>query len=52
LKGISAMKSYQYPSVLQSAAIPVIKKSDQKNMVIRYSEMSGIKMTVFLPIVN
>ena len=51
-KGVAGMQSYIYPSVLQSAAIPVLKKNDKKNVVIKYSEMSGIKLTYLLPIIN
>jgi hypothetical protein len=46
------MKQYIYPSVLQKECLMVIKKSEQKNLVIRYSAMSGIKLTVFLPLIN
>jgi ribosome-interacting GTPase 1 len=52
IKGIASMRTFIYPSVLQSAALPVLKKSDQKNVIIRYSEMSGIKLTLLLPIFN
>ena len=52
LKGVSAMKQYIYPSVLQKECLMVLKKSDSKNVIIRYSPMSGIKLTLFLPIVN
>jgi len=52
LKGVSAMKSYIYPSVLQKESVTVIKKSEQKNIVIRYSPMSGIKLTLLLPLAN
>jgi hypothetical protein len=52
LKGVASMKTYIYPSVLQSAALPVLKSSEQKGIIIRYSEMSGIKLTVLLPLIN
>ena len=51
-KGVASMKSFLYPSVLQSAGIPVIKSSAQKNILLKYSEMSGVKLTVFLPLIN
>jgi len=55
-KGVQSMKHYIYPSVLQREAIPVIKKGapdgQSKNIIIKYQEMSGIKMTVFLPLLN
>jgi len=51
-KGVASMRDYLYPSVLQSAAIPVLKKSDAKNIIVRYSELSGIKLTLFLPLIN
>ena len=41
-----------YPSVLQSAAIPVLKKDEKNSVIIKYSEMSGIKLTYLLPIMN
>jgi hypothetical protein len=46
------MKSYIYPSVLQNQAIPAIKKAETKNVVICYQELTGIKLTVFLPLLN
>lgn len=32
--------------------MPVLKKSESKNIIIRYAEMSGIKLTLLLPIIN
>lgn len=52
IKGVASMKTFVYPSVLQSAAIPVLKSTDKKAVIIRYSEMSGIKLTLLLPIIN
>lgn len=46
------MHEYIYPSVLQKAAIPVLKKSDSKNIIIRYQELSGVKMTLLVPLVH
>ena len=48
------MQSYVNPSVLQSAAIPVLRKEKQdgKNVIVKYSEMSGIKMTVLAPVLD
>jgi len=46
------MKHYIYPSVLQYQGIPAIKKADTKNVVISYQELTGIKLTVFLPLLN
>ena len=51
-KGVASMHEFIYPTVLQSAAIPVIKKSESKNIIIRYNEMTGIKLTLLLPIIN
>jgi hypothetical protein len=52
-KGVMALKSYVFPSVLQKEAIPVIKaKGKSKNVIVRYSSMSGIKLTVLIPIIN
>jgi hypothetical protein len=46
------MKHYLYPSVLQKQAIVAIKKAETKNVIIAYQEMSGIKITVFLPLLH
>jgi hypothetical protein len=51
------MGSYVYPSVLQREAIPAIKKvltgkGEHSSMVIRYTEMNGIKLTVLMPVIN
>ena len=52
-KGVMSMKTYIYPSVLQKEAIPVIaKKKQNDNIIIRYSSMSGIKLTTLLPILH
>ena len=52
-KGVATMKQFIFPSVLQSAAMPLLKKrSTQKNVIVRYSEMSGIKLTLLLPLIN
>ena len=51
-KGVAGMNGYIYPSVLQSAAIPVLKKNEKNSVIIKYSEMSGIKLTYLLPIMN
>ena len=52
-KGVMGMKSYVYPSVLQKEAIPVIKaKGKSNNVIVRYSSMSGVKLTVLLPLIN
>lgn len=52
LKGVAAMHEFVYPSVLQKAAIPVLKKSESKNIIVRYQELSGIKLTLLLPVIN
>jgi hypothetical protein len=46
------MKHYLYPSTLQTKAIVALKSSKLTNVVIRYQEMTGIKLTVFLPLFN
>lgn len=46
------MKHYLYPSTLQTQAIVALKSSKLSNVVIRYQEMTGIKLTVFLPLLN
>jgi hypothetical protein len=52
-KGVAALKHFVYPSVLQKEAIPVLRqKKKNANVIIRYSAMSGIKLTVLLPTVN
>ncbi len=52
-KGVQAMKHFVYPSVLQKEAIPVLKKRGKnENVIVRYSSMSGIKLTVLLPVLN
>jgi len=52
-KGVMSMKSYVFPSVLQKEAIPVIKaKGKSNNIIVRYSSMSGVKLTVLLPLLN
>lgn len=52
-KGVMSLKSFVYPSVLQKEAIPVLKKKKSSpNVIIRYSSMSGIKLTVLLPLLN
>ena len=52
-KGVMALKSFIYPSVLQKEAIPALKKKGKSpNVIIRYSSMSGIKLTVLLPLLN
>ena len=46
------MKHFVYPSVLQRQAIPAIKSAQTKNILIHYQELTGIKLTVFLPVIN
>lgn len=47
------MKHYLYPSVLQKETMPILKKkSKNQNVIIRYSSMSGVKLTVLLPTLN
>jgi hypothetical protein len=47
------LKSYVFPSVLQKEALPAIKgKGKSNNVIVRYSSMSGIKLTVLLPVLN
>jgi hypothetical protein len=52
-KGVMSMKTFVYPSVLQKEAVPVLKKKKKSpNVIIRYSSMSGIKLTVLIPLLN
>lgn len=46
------MKLFVYPSILQKQAIPAIKHSKTKNIVLHYSELTGVKLTVMLPVLN
>lgn len=38
--------------IFQKEAIPVVKKAKSKNIIIKYSMMSGVKLTVLLPTLN
>lgn len=52
-KGVQSMKAYVYPSVLQKQALAPLKKAGSvKNVVIRYREMNGVKLTVMLPLLH
>ena len=49
-KGVQLMKTFVYPSILQKQAMPALKNTKgAKNVIIRYREMNGIKLTVLLP---
>ena len=49
-KGTASMK-HIYPTVLQSAAIPLLKK-EKKCVLLKYCEYAGIKLTVLLPLLD
>ena len=54
-KGVATMQACINPSVLQSAAIPIIRKENEnteKNIIVKYAEMSGIKLTVLVPVLD
>ncbi len=51
-KGVQSMKTFVYPSVLQKQAIPALKKGAASNVIIRYRELNGIKLTVMLPMIH
>ena len=51
-KGVKSMKRYVYPSILQKQAIPAIKSSDSKNVIVHYQEFTGVKLTFLLPVVD
>ena len=53
-KGVQSMKHYLFPSMLQKQALEPLKqvKGAAKNVIIRYREFNGIKLTVMLPVVN
>ena len=47
------MKTFVYPSILQKQAMPPLKAAGgARNVIIRYREMNGIKLTVFLPMLH
>lgn len=46
------MKMFIYPSLLQKQGIPALKKGDARNVIIRYREMNGIKLTLLLPLLH
>lgn len=50
-KGVQSMK-YVYPSILQKQAIPAFKDKKHANVIVRYREFTGIKVTVLLPLLN
>jgi hypothetical protein len=59
-KGVQSMRSYLYPSILQKQAIQPLRKTSKKqataeapqNVIIRYQEMNGIKLTTLLPVLS
>jgi len=52
-KGVQSMKTFVYPSILQKQAMPPLKDvKGARNVIIRYREMNGIKLTVFLPMLH
>ena len=51
-KGVSSLRAYLYPSVLQKAGLPLMKKESKKSVVVKYAEFSGVKLTVGLPIID
>jgi len=51
-KGVQSMKTFLYPSVLQKQAIPALKKGTDRNVIIRYRELNGIKLTTLLPVLH
>lgn len=52
-KGVQSMKTYVYPSVLQMQALAPLKKAGGvKNVIIKYREMNGVKLTVMLPLLH
>ena len=46
------MKSYIYPTALQKQSMEALKNKKQKNVIIKYQEFNGIKLTIFLPMLN
>jgi len=42
-----------YPSILQKAAIPVLRKEGQKkNVLLKYDSLNGVKMSVLIPLID
>ena len=46
------MKLFIYPTILQKKAMESVKNKKKKNIIIHYQEFNGIKLTVFLPLIN
>ena len=51
-KGVQSMKTFIYPSLLQKQCIPALKKGTARNVIIRYRELNGIKLTMVLPLLH
>ena len=46
------MKTFLYPTVLQKKSMSSVKSTKNSNIIIRYTEFNGIKLTVFLPLLH
>lgn len=51
-KGVQSMKQFVYPSILQKQGIPAIKNAKTANICLQYQELSGVKLTYMLPMLN
>ena len=51
-KGVQSMKTFLYPTILQKKAMSSVKSSKISNVIIRYTEFNGIKLTVMLPLLH
>ena len=51
-KGVQSMKTFLYPTILQKKAMSSVKSSKISNIIIRYAEFNGIKLTVMLPMLH
>ena len=51
-KGVQSMKVFLYPTILQKTAMTSVKTAKNSNVVIRYTEFNGIKLTVMLPLLH
>ena len=43
---------FEFPSVLQKSVIPQILESEQKSLTVQYEQPDGIKVAVFLPVID
>ena len=51
-KGVQSMKTFVYPTILQKKAMSSVKSTKTNNIIIKYQEFNGIKLTVMLPLLH